>query len=141
MGDSILFNDLDISNLLDRPYIAIKYQQPKLISLYEGIKDEIEKIKNSSLFTTSKHSIIDPESKDAQLFKESLFRNDQMIWITPQLCKDLSLNSLEKYIRFVTSQIKNIDKICPRFKEKLNLNNGYSIQLSHYVRILLFPPT
>ena len=141
MGDSILFNDLDISNILDRPYIAIKYHQPKLISLYEGIKDEIEKIKNSNLFMASKHSIIDPESEGAQLFKESLFRNDRMIWITPQLCKDLSLNSLEKYIRFITSQIKNIDKICPRFKEKLNLNNDYSIQLSHYVSILLFSPT
>jgi hypothetical protein len=140
MGDSILFNDLDISNILDRPYIAIKYQQPKLISLYEGIKDEIEKIKNSNLFMASKHSIIDPESEDAQLFKESLFRNDRMIWVTPQLCKDLSLNSLEKYIRFITSQIKNIDKICLRFKEKLNLNNDYSIQLSHYVSTLLFSP-
>ncbi len=56
----------------------------------------------------------------------SVHRGDLRCWVTPDLCRDHKLNSIQ-------SLVKRLVKSCASLKESHKLNGDYSVQLTVYV--------
>jgi hypothetical protein len=65
-------------------------------------------------------------SKDQELLQSNSLRGDLTCWITPDLCKDLSLSAMTCYVKLMMKTLKP-------FQKKLGLAADYSVQFALYV--------
>ena len=65
-------------------------------------------------------------SKDQELLQSDSLRGDLTCWITPDLCKALSLNAMTCYVTHMMKKLKP-------FQKKLGLAEDYSVQFALYV--------
>lgn len=88
-----------------------------------------------SNFDYNYNSIIDTNLRPARVgslldIHDNNVRGDFIQWITPDLCNQFKLSSLSSYV-------KGVIRLLEPMKEKLSLNNDFSIQLAVYVCIFL----
>ena len=65
-------------------------------------------------------------SKDQKLVQSDSLRGDLTCWITPDLCKDLSLSAMACYVKLMMKTLKP-------FHKALGLAADYSVQYALYV--------
>lgn len=78
-------------------------------------------VRKKDLLTASKMG-----SKDQDLLQSNSLRGDLTCWITPDLCKDLSLSAMTCYVKLMMKTLKP-------FQKKLGLAADYSVQFALYV--------
>ena len=65
-------------------------------------------------------------SKDEELLQSNSLRGDLTCWITPDLCKDLSLSAMASYVKLMIKTLKPFQKV-------LGLAADFSVQYALYV--------
>ena len=68
-------------------------------------------------------------NKDQKLLQSETLRGDLTCWITPDLCKDLSLSAMMCYVKLMIKALKP-------FQKDLGLAADYSVQYAVYVSFL-----
>lgn len=64
-------------------------------------------------------------SRGDSTWEDDLIRGDSLCWVTPQICNDLKLDTLDKYVKRMLAE-------CEVMKEALGLIDEYNIQFAIY---------
>ena len=120
------FSDDDVHALSDEsPFqVVVKdlvFNELSLEALYADAKIIDSK---KGLLTASKMG-----NKDQNLLQSETLRGDLTCWITPDLCKDLSLSAMMCYVKLMIKTLKP-------FQKDLGLAADYSVQYAVYVSFL-----
>lgn len=117
-----MFTADDIATLSNENGNNFLVKEETMNDLAEGMLEDAKKIiKQRSLFKAA------AMSKGDNIWANDFFRNDQTCWITPDVCRNLKLESFVKYIQSLMKEIKLI-----RNAGFFDLNSDYSVQFAIY---------
>ena len=141
--ESCLIGPQEVSVLCDSsvPNIIVKPAAssiPDFASSSDDIYKEACRIRASGLMTRSKAAVLkefDSETSlsQQQVQRETQFRGDEMIWLAPDLCKELDLIAVPKFVKELIRQLKQMKDTYPVARDVLRLNGDFSVQFSVYV--------